>query len=396
MSPLVLPLTLLLLGAHAHAGKAKGQTQGKGPGATQAKPGPQQGQALVLPPFSAAQPLAPLGLELSRAVAAELARLRIDTLRESRDAKDRDARIEGQVTPTGGTGLLLRLSLRGATAEVPGDLEDLSGLAQKAALRIQSLLRDEPPGKQAAPTTPGKPATPDKDKDRPPIAVTPAPPVTPAPVPAPVKEPDHLPLPPPPDLAQPPPPPATEPPRPPPVTEPPRVDPPREKERDKERDRAQEEVRVAVHIIGEPQMAFGRGAFYGVGLQGQQALLTFLRRRLHVQAVSSPLTGLVRGEEAREVSLRQGAPFTLMARFDSLHISSAGPGPGYGQLSLTGRVHLVLLYQGIAILDRRAVLPPTPFSQTESPGSLVARALTTVMEGMADELSQRIHAALGR
>ncbi len=142
--------------------------------------------------------------------------------------------------------------------------------------------------------------------------------------------------------------------------------------------------RVAVHVVGEPPG--GQAEFYGTGLAAQNAIIAYLRR-LHVDAVPVSLHGLVSGLEAQGAALRVRAHYSLMVRMESLSISQGAP---FSPLSLTGKVHVVLLQDGNARLDRSVFLPITAFAQSEPPGKSVARAITATMETLGTELTAQL------
>lgn len=138
--------------------------------------------------------------------------------------------------------------------------------------------------------------------------------------------------------------------------------------------------RVAVGVMGEPLASLPPG-YYGLGVVGQQAMMSFLAQRLQVPVVATRLYSLVGGFEALEQSLRASARHTLMARLDSLTISSG---------VLTGRVHLVLLQDGKLLYDRSVALPPTVPGTAEPTSATFGRAVSAALELLTSELSGRL------
>lgn len=134
--------------------------------------------------------------------------------------------------------------------------------------------------------------------------------------------------------------------------------------------------RVAVGIMGEPLGPLPPG-FYGLGLSGQQAVLTFLQQRLQVPTVAIRVYGLVGGMEALDQSVRVGARHTVMTRLDAF-AAVAG--------RLQGRIHLVLLRDGKLMYDRSVSLPPLAAHPSETPSQWFARAVLAALETIAPDL----------
>ncbi len=137
--------------------------------------------------------------------------------------------------------------------------------------------------------------------------------------------------------------------------------------------------RIAVGVMGEPGSL--PPGYFGLGLTGQQALLAFLQQRLQVPAVATRLYSLVGGFEALEQSLRVSARHTLMARLDSLSVTSG---------IMSGRIHLVLLHDGKLHYDRSVALPPTAVSAAEPPATAFGRAVTSAVESLSNDLLTRL------
>ncbi len=138
--------------------------------------------------------------------------------------------------------------------------------------------------------------------------------------------------------------------------------------------------RVAIGLMGEPATALPPG-YFGLGIVGQQAMMSFLQQRLAVPVVATRLYSLVGGFEALEQSLRVSAHHTLMARLDALAVTGG---------VLTGRIHLVLLQDGKLLYDRSVALPPMVTSATDTPSVLFGRAMTAALETLSGELSSRL------
>ena len=132
--------------------------------------------------------------------------------------------------------------------------------------------------------------------------------------------------------------------------------------------------------MGEPQGTLPPG-YYGLGLAGQQALLSFLQQRLQVPAVATRLYSLVGGFEALEQSLRVSARHTLMARLDALTVNAG---------MINGRIHLVLLQDGKLLYDRSVALPPTVVTSGETPATAFGRAVSAAVESLSSDLSTRL------
>ena len=138
--------------------------------------------------------------------------------------------------------------------------------------------------------------------------------------------------------------------------------------------------RVAIGLMGEPATALPPG-YFGLGVVGQQAMMSFLQQRLAVPVVATRLYSLVGGFEALEQSLRVSAHHTLMARLDALAVTGG---------VLSGRIHLVLLQDGKLLYDRSVALPPTVTSVADSPSVVFGRSLTAALESLSGELSSRL------
>ena len=138
--------------------------------------------------------------------------------------------------------------------------------------------------------------------------------------------------------------------------------------------------RVAIGLMGEPATALPPG-YFGLGIVGQQAMMSFLQQRLAVPVVATRLYSLVGGFEALEQSLRVSAHHTLMARLDALAVTGG---------VLSGRIHLVLLQDGKLLYDRSVALPPMVTSATDTPSVLFGRAMTAALETLSGELSSRL------
>lgn len=142
----------------------------------------------------------------------------------------------------------------------------------------------------------------------------------------------------------------------------------------------QKRPRVAIGLMGEPAAALPPG-YFGLGVVGQQAMMSFLQQRLAVPVVATRLYSLVGGFEALEQSLRVSAHHTLMARLDALAVTGG---------VLSGRIHLVLLQDGKLLYDRSVALPPTVTGVADSPSAVFGRSLTAALEALSGELSSRL------
>ncbi len=153
--------------------------------------------------------------------------------------------------------------------------------------------------------------------------------------------------------------------------------------------------RVAVHVVGEPLARVPPG-YYGLGTVGQQTLISYLQQRWRVPALGSRLVGLTGGLPALDQSLRLGARHTLMARLDSLTLSSSPVvSPGLGPAAaaggtLSGRIHVVLLLDGKLLLDRSIMMPPTLILASETPAQAYSRILYAAMDSVASEFYARL------
>ncbi len=148
--------------------------------------------------------------------------------------------------------------------------------------------------------------------------------------------------------------------------------------------------RVAVNVVGEPLVP-PTSPLRGTGAPAQQALVGYLKRRLHVVGVPVPSVGLVDGREAAARSTAVRAHFTLMVRFDALNILPSASG-GFGLLTLTGRIHVVLLRDGKLQIDRSFALPSTYFTQADPPGTIASRAVQAAMDSIHGELAAKLSA----
>ena len=153
--------------------------------------------------------------------------------------------------------------------------------------------------------------------------------------------------------------------------------------------------RVAVHVVGEPLVRVPPG-YYGLGTVGQQTLISYLQQRWRVPALGSRLVGLTSGLPALDQSLRLGARHTLMARLDSLTLTSSPVvSPGLGSAAaaggtLSGRIHVVLLLDGKLLLDRSIMMPPTLILASETPAQAYSRILYAAMDSVASEFNARL------
>jgi hypothetical protein len=126
-----------------------------------------------------------------------------------------------------------------------------------------------------------------------------------------------------------------------------------------------------------------------MGKPAQQSIAAYLRRRLHVVALPIPSVGLISGQEAVARSAPLRAHFTLMSRFEMLSILPA-PAGNYGMLTLTGRIHVVLLRDGRPEIDRTFPLPATYFTQTDPPANIAGRVALSAMESIYVELAGKL------
>ena len=148
--------------------------------------------------------------------------------------------------------------------------------------------------------------------------------------------------------------------------------------------------RLVVGLVGDPVSSVPPG-FYGMSAVGQQTVLSYLSNRLRIPAVPGRMVGLVGGLEALGQSLRQGAHHTFMLRVDSLTVGPATNTPfGLGSATLSGRIHIVLLFDGRPLLDRSFMLPPTSFPTSEPPASVYSRALSAALDAVSPELMARL------
>lgn len=143
--------------------------------------------------------------------------------------------------------------------------------------------------------------------------------------------------------------------------------------------------RIAVHLVGEPMTGLPP-AFYGAGAIAQQTTMAYLQNRLRYPAVGSRLTGLVGGLDALSQSLRLGARYTLMARFDTL-VDGFG---AFGTRTVSGRLHIVLLLDGRPLLDRSLSIPPSAYYPTEPATQVIARIVTAALDAISGELAARL------
>lgn len=143
--------------------------------------------------------------------------------------------------------------------------------------------------------------------------------------------------------------------------------------------------RIAVHLVGEPMTGLPP-AFYGAGAIAQQTTMAYLQNRLRYPAVGSRLTGLVGGLDALSQSLRLGARYTLMARFDTL-VDGFG---SFGTRTVSGRLHIVLLLDGRPLLDRSLSIPPSAYYPTEPATQVIARIVTAALDAISGELAARL------
>ncbi|MCS6913049.1 MAG: hypothetical protein NZ890_07410 [Myxococcota bacterium] len=301
-------------------------------------------------PFASPADLAALGPEIGRALGAQLAGVRV----EARQGES-EVTVQGRVEVEAGHRVRLEANARGQKVQVHGDLEHLDDLVTALGAQLRPLLE------AADPVRPGPPR-PERTSSR-----RPGPRPAPQPLEGPPQErppldlappqPSPEPTPPPPDLAPPPP------------------------------GRRAEEVRVAVHIVGEPAGQTPAG-LYGMGLGAQQALVAHLARQ-RIQAIPVRAVGLIGGQDALAVSLAVGAHHTLMARFEALGVTiSHGE---FGPLVLSGRLHVVLLRDGRLRLERSYPLPPVPFSHADPAAAVGSRAVAPLLDIIAADIAARLN-----
>lgn len=350
MRALVLLLLLLLAGAQAAA-----KTHRMPP--------------VFVPPLKTPPALGAIGAEFSRALVAALKQ---DGVEVRASASAQAVTLQGQIEEVPPDRLRIRVGCQvqgqASSVQATGDMEHLDGMVQDVVTRLRPLLepaaaeapraQKPPPKKEAAP--PRKEAPPKKETAPPrKDGAEPLPPPTPVPDAGTTSAPA---------------------PRPPaPAPAPDRPAPPMIEE---------QPVRVAVATVGEPFRELAPG-LYGAGGAAQRSIIAYLQHRLRVVPVPVRLVGLVGGLEALNQSSRVHARYTLMARFDTLGVAAAGSGIP-SALTLSGRLHLVLLYDGRLKLDRNLELPPTPFGAGEGARSATSRAVTAALDTIAHDLAAHL------
>ena len=325
---------------------------------------------LLVAQVSAPATLPGMGKELQRAVLSALKEASVAAQAAKTDA---DPALSARLEELGAGRFRLSLSYRGASTQSVGDLEHLDDLVYAVVAELRPKLAPEPtPIPPAVPVVSSlvkREPSPVKRDATAKVATTPVttPPVTPPPT---TTKPTTTP------------PTTTPPPTLPLTTLPPPTPVPSTtvSTGNESEHKPRQRPRVAVGVMGEPLASLPPG-YYGLGVVGQQAMMSFLAQRLQVPVVATRLYSLVGGFEALEQSLRASARHTLMARLDSLTISSG---------VLTGRVHLVLLQDGKLLYDRSVALPPTVPGTAEPTSATFGRAVSAALELLTSELSGRL------